>query len=174
MRRIKKLILPLLIIICVAGTGLFLVNSKEKATPDLQQSMQDMEELLLSLDSINNDNYKKYIAEYRDEIYQGEDILCEQTQVAESDRTVDAKHSVSIEVPVEKAGLYVVGFDYKCMGDNILQTSLAMKCNGSYPYQELQHLFLLTHGQPAKNSMIVIIMKALQCPQKYQIGNLLI
>lgn len=127
------------LVVCVIC--LFSCQSKAKSEPDLAQSMNTLENILLSMDTVSSDNYKKYISLYEAEKYMGETIVFSQTQRDEADRTVTPDETMIIELDVEKAGLYVLGVDYKCVGDNILQTSIAMKCNGEYPYEELKHLF---------------------------------
>lgn len=123
---------------CAAGVLPQQVYAKDGYDPD--QSMKQLEELFLSLDAGPEDNYKRYMQKHMADCYQGETIVCEQTALSEEERTVTIDRPVTLTVHVKKAGLYAAGFDYKCVGDNILQTSIAMKCNGSCPYRELERL----------------------------------
>lgn len=124
--------------VCVAGILPQQGYAESSYDPDL--SMKALEDLFLSLDAGAEDNYKKYMRQHIEDCYQGESFVCEQSARSEKERTVTIDQPVSLTVEVEEAGLYTVGFDYKCVGDNILQTSIAMKCNGSYPYRELERL----------------------------------
>ncbi|MCR5753272.1 MAG: extracellular solute-binding protein [Acetatifactor sp.] len=85
--------------------------------------------------------YTEYRTTYRDEIYSGETVQCDMNEIPAEERTASTAQSAVLNFEVEKTGLYVLGFDYKCTGDNILQTSLTMKVNGEIPYRELEHLF---------------------------------
>lgn len=134
------------IVLCcafVCGAVVFFISGVRKGTQtaDLQQAMEAMEELLFSQDGIDTENYKKYIAGYQSQIYQGEDIRFDLSGLPEEERTAGAGEGMDFRLEVEEAGLYTVGFRYKCTGDNILQTSMALACNGAYPYEELQRLF---------------------------------
>ncbi|WP_051226520.1 extracellular solute-binding protein [Butyrivibrio sp. MC2013] len=79
--------------------------------------------------------YKDYASMHADEVYEGEEMLIEA-----ADKLVTTDKALSLSVKVEKAGLYVMGVDYRAIGDNILPTSLSMKINGSIPYEEAEHL----------------------------------
>lgn len=142
MKRVRKWIVPFLVaILCVCVVFLIVNGRRGGISADPGQAMRDMEELLLAQNGIDEGNYKKYISQYEGRTYQGEDIRYDLSQMPEVDRSVDGERTFRCQLEVEQAGLYAVGFDYQCTGENILQTSLALKCNGDYPYQELQHLF---------------------------------
>lgn len=133
-------------VLCIAAVaaGIWGVTASRKqsgGTADLEHSMETLEELLLSTDGMLDEHYKKYLARYAGQYYQGDTLILDMTQVDEEARTVSLERSAMIQVQAADAGLYAIGFDYKCTGDNILQTSIAMKVNGEFPYQELEHLF---------------------------------
>lgn len=141
MKSHKMAILFPVALLCAAVV--FFISGGRRGEPaaDLQQAMQDMEELLFSQKGIDGDNYKKYIAGYGTQAYQGEDIRFDLSALPEEERRAQAGEEMIFQLTVDQAGLYTVGFRYQCIGDNILQTSMALKCNGAYPYEELQRLF---------------------------------
>ena len=129
------------IVLCcafVCGAVVFFISGVRKSTQtaDLRQAMEAMEELLFSQDGIDTENYKKYIAGYQSQVYQGEDIRFDLSELPEEERTAGAGEGMDFRLEVEEAGLYTVGFRYKCTGDNILQTSMALACNGAYRSEE--------------------------------------
>ena len=141
MRKGVKIATGAVVVVIVIALALTLLGAGRKSDPDPVGSMEKLKTLLLSLDSIGEGNYKKYFIQYSSQIYGGEDIAIPLEGIPEKDRTVSAENTVRLPVTVQQAGLYTVGFDYKCVGDNLLQTSLSMKVNGELPYSELQHLF---------------------------------
>ena len=141
MRKGVKIAAGAVVVVTVVALALTLLGAGRKSDPDPVGSMEKLKTLLLSLDSIGEGNYKTYFSQYSSQIYGGEDIAIPLEHIPEKDRTVSAENTVRLPVTVQQAGLYTVGFDYKCVGDNLLQTSLSMKVNGELPYSELQHLF---------------------------------
>ena len=141
MRKWVKIATGAIVVVIVIALSLTLLGTGRKPNPDPVGSAEKLESLLLSLDSIGEDNYKKYLRQYSSQIYGGEDIVLSLESIPEKDRTASAENTVRLPIAVQKAGLYTVGFDYKCLGDNLLQTSLSMKVNEELPYSELQHLF---------------------------------
>lgn len=141
MRKWVKIATGAIVVVIVIALSLTLLGTGRKPNPDPVGSAEKLESLLLSLDSIGEDNYKKYLRQYSSQIYVGEDIVLSLESIPEKDRTASAENTVRLPIAVQKAGLYTVGFDYKCLGDNLLQTSLSMKVNEELPYSELQHLF---------------------------------
>ena len=59
-----------------------------------------------------------------------------------SDKVVLAElgDEVTLTIPVEKAGVYWLSFDYISSADSILSAEAALKINGEYPYFELRSL----------------------------------
>lgn len=132
-------------VLCAAAAvgiwGVTAGNRQHDNAADLKHSMETLEEILLSADGMLEEHYKKYLNRYAGQYYRGETLTFDTGQMSEEKRTVTLEQPVSLQVRAETAGLYAVGFDYRCMGDNILQTSVALKVNGEIPYQELEHLF---------------------------------
>ena len=141
MRKWAKIAASAVAVIIVVLLALTLLGTGVKPDPDPVGSMEKLKTLLLSLDSIGEDNYKKYLSQYSSQIYGGADIALPLEHIPEKDRTASAENTARLPITVQHAGLYTVGFDYKCLGDNLLQTSLSMKVNGELLYSELQHLF---------------------------------
>jgi len=98
--------------------------------------------LLLSERAYAQENltYAEYAKFFQDKIYQGNEIHCDLLDAA-GESIATGEQSVNLTVEVEQEGLYVVGFDYRCVGDNILQTSLSLAVNGEIPFKEAEHLF---------------------------------
>lgn len=141
MRKWVKIATGAAVVAIAAALAFTLLGTGRKPDPDPVGSMEKLKALLLSLDSIGEGNYQKYLSQYSGQIYGGENIAIPLESIPEKNRTVSAENTVRLPITVPQAGLYTVGFDYKCLGDNLLQTSLSMKVNGELPYSELQHLF---------------------------------
>lgn len=142
MKRIKVGIAVLCIVAIAAGVwGVTAGRGQGGGTADLEHSMETLNGLLLSADGMLEEHYKKYLGQYAGQYYQGDTLVLDMEQVSEEARRVSLEQSANIQVPAAESGLYAIGFDYKCTGDNILQTSISMKVNGEIPYQELGHLF---------------------------------
>ncbi len=139
----KRAHLGLIGILCsmifMAGTPVFAATS-EPAT-GVEAEMAHMEELLLSLDGIADDNYKKYLNQYKDQIYSGDKVYFDLSDISEKERLITSDDETEFHVNAEKSGLYVLGFDYTICSDNILRTTLRLSVNGETPYSELTHLF---------------------------------
>lgn len=141
MKSHKAALLSAAALLCVAAFFFGSMGKRGEAEADLGQAMLDMEELLLSQSGMDEDNYKRYIAGYQSRTYQGEDIRFDLSGLASEERTADSGEGMRFQLQVDQAGLYQMGFRYQCTGDNILQTSMALKCNGEYPYDKLRRLF---------------------------------
>ncbi len=141
MRKWVKIAAGAVVAVIAAALALTLLGTGRKQSPDPAGSMEKLETLLLSLDGIGEGNYKKYLSRYSSQIYGGKDIAIPLEYIPEKDRTASAENTIRLPITVQQAGLYTVGFDYNCIGENLLQTSLSMKVNGELPYSELQHLF---------------------------------
>ncbi len=137
------------VILCAAVliAGIFAaVSSRNGKAADLDSvevnhSIKVLEEILLSMDDAVENHYKKYLDRYKGQYYQGDTLVFDLEQLSETKRTATLNQSANLQIYVEEAGLYALGFDYQCMGDNILQTSIALKINGEYPYQGTERLF---------------------------------
>ncbi len=137
----KAVLLLSAALLCMAVFFFISGGRRDGQETDLQQAMTDMEALLLSQNGIHEDNYKKYIAGCGQQIYTGEELCFDLSAAPAEERRAGPGEEMEFRLRVDQAGLYRIGFRYQCTGDNILQTSMALACNGAYPYEELQRLF---------------------------------
>lgn len=80
MKRMKVGIAVLCIAAVAAGIwGVTASRKQSGGTADLEHSMETLEELLLSTDGMLDEHYKKYLARYAGQYYQGDTLILDMT-----------------------------------------------------------------------------------------------
>ena len=101
--------------------------------------------ILFSINSIKvcaseHPSYTAYCSTLSGSTYSGDTIVCKSdASTSEKITSISEPVTVTVDAPID--ALYVIGVDYRCLGENILQTSISLKVNGEVPYEELEHLF---------------------------------
>lgn len=143
MKKFSKIIALVIIISMVFQSDYNFGNILYKdASASENISLEDLNKIYLSMDNISGNNYAKYLNTYQDQAYQGEMVTYPVEQLSSSDIIVQESQEVSVKINIKEAALYVVSFDYKTLGDNILPTKMQLKVNGNIPYDEAGRLFL--------------------------------
>lgn len=143
MRKIKKLVLFILIIGVMVGVGLFTENNYSKRILAADDSLlEELYNAYMSYPSVPDTDYQKYLSKYKDKIYKGEIITYPVESFQQKDLVIEESEEVILTIEVKEAAAYVLGFDYKTLGDNILLTNMSLAVNGIYPYDELKRLLI--------------------------------
>lgn len=143
MRKIKKLVLFILIIGVMFCAGVLSGNKIYKMTLAADESLIDkLYDAYMSYTSVPDTDYQKYLAKYKDKIYTGEDITYSSEDFLKDDLIIEESEELTLTIEVKEAAAYVLGFDYKTLGENILLTNMSLAVNGVYPYDELKRLLV--------------------------------
>lgn len=143
MRKINRLIAIVLIVTIVFQTNLFFSgypSSVIKAAESL--SLDELYDIYMSSDNIPDTDYQKYLGKHAKEFFTGDTSTYTAESLHSGDIILKESQEVELSVDVAESAVYVLSFDYKTLGNNILPTKMALKVNGSHPYDELKRLFV--------------------------------
>ena len=143
MRKIKKIALLTLIIALVFTSDLFSQsNTSYMAMAGNGGALDELYQTYMSFDNIPDTDYQKYISRYKESIYTGDRITYSASNFEVKDLIIRESEELTLTIEVKEAAAYVLGFDYKTLGENILPTNMALAINGQYPFDELKRLLV--------------------------------
>lgn len=100
--------------------------------------------------TVTRERYSQYIEGTESDHYKGEVIRLDNLNEVTTDALdtyqgeevifIDQDQTGHLTVTVPETAYYIIGFDYKIAGENVLPTQLEMTVNGELPYYEMQNL----------------------------------
>lgn len=131
--------MTVILLICLVGIPL---QDNNTVVASRNGDAAVLKEIYLSMEDIPETDYEKYLEKYSGYLYKGEAVTYPAEGMQLNKRMVSEDKEVVIKIQVKKTAAYVLAWDYKSLGDNLLSTSIALKVNGEYPYDELKRIFL--------------------------------
>lgn len=109
----------------------------------------------LITEDVREGRYSRYIEGTESAHYNGAPIVIDDVSELNSDQQdtyegepvifIDQDQTGTLTVDVPETAYYIIGFEYKIKGENVLPTQLSMTVNGETPFYEMQNL-IFEHG----------------------------
>lgn len=109
----------------------------------------------LFTEDVRAGRYSHYIEGTGNDHYTGAPILIDDVTELDSDQVetyegdsvifIDQDQTGTLTVDVPETAYYIIGFEYKIKGENVLPTQLSLTVNGDTPFYEMQNL-IFEHG----------------------------
>jgi len=109
----------------------------------------------LFTEDVRSGRYSRYIEGTENDHYTGAPILIDDVTELDSDQLetyegdsvifIDQDQTGTLTVEVPETAYYIIGFEYKIKGENVLPTQLSLTVNGDIPFYEMQNL-IFEHG----------------------------
>ncbi len=103
-------------------------------------TIEELKDIYLSMSQDASMDYTKYKEAYVNQSYTGDTIIYPKEVLSKGDMVVEESKDITLNLTVDKAAFYVLSFDIRTLGDNILPTKMALTINGETPYEELKRL----------------------------------